>query len=110
MKPTFLILILFSFTSTGCSGESETSVEPVSPASVSQAKKPIVPLIQRAEIIDWCKEHGVPESICSRCDISLVTRFKAENDWCVAHDLPESQCFECSPELEAKFEALAPKK
>lgn len=71
--------------------------------------EPAKPLIQKAEIADWCPEHGVPESICTRCNSSLIAQYQAKNDWCKEHTLPESQCFKCHPELEAKFKAMAPK-
>ena len=58
---------------------------------------------------DWCAEHGVPESQCTRCNSALIAAFKAEGDWCAGHDLPESQCIRCNPELKAKFRAMAPK-
>jgi hypothetical protein len=48
---------------------------------------------------DWCGEHQVPESQCTRCNPSLVAAFKATNDWCEGHGLPESQCFACNPDL-----------
>jgi len=48
---------------------------------------------------DWCGEHAVPESQCTRCDPSLVAAFKATNDWCAEHGLPESQCLLCNPDL-----------
>jgi hypothetical protein len=48
---------------------------------------------------DWCGEHGVPESVCTRCDPSLIAAFKATNDWCAEHGLPESQCLACNPNL-----------
>ena len=48
---------------------------------------------------DWCSEHEVPESLCSRCDPSLVPAFQATGDWCAEHGLPESQCLACNPEL-----------
>ena len=51
----------------------------------------------------WCAEHGVPEEECTRCDSSLIAKFKETNDWCEKHDLPDSQCFVCHPENEAKF-------
>lgn len=79
-----------------------------SPAPVAPAAKQS-PLIPKAAIHDWCKEHGVPESICTRCNESLIAGFKAKGDWCKEHGLPDSQCFVCHPELKAKFEAKAPK-
>lgn len=48
---------------------------------------------------DWCGEHGVPESQCTRCNPKLVPAFKATGDWCPEHGLPESQCLICNPDL-----------
>lgn len=49
---------------------------------------------------DWCDEHAVAESQCSRCHPELIAAFKATNDWCDEHGLPESQCLKCHPELQ----------
>lgn len=48
---------------------------------------------------DWCDEHQVPESMCTRCNPELISAFKATNDWCSEHGLPESQCKLCNPNL-----------
>lgn len=48
---------------------------------------------------DWCGEHGVPESMCTRCNAALIPAFKATGDWCDEHGLPESQCLACNPDL-----------
>jgi len=48
---------------------------------------------------DWCGEHQVPESQCTRCNSSLIAAFKATGDWCAEHGLPESQCLACNPDL-----------
>jgi hypothetical protein len=48
---------------------------------------------------DWCGEHQVPESECTRCNPSLEAAFKATGDWCPEHNLPESQCKLCNPDL-----------
>ena len=48
---------------------------------------------------DWCGEHQVPESQCTRCNPSLIAAFKATGDWCAEHGLPESQCLICNPNL-----------
>jgi hypothetical protein len=48
---------------------------------------------------DWCEEHQVPESLCTRCNPTLVAAFKATGDWCAEHGLPESQCRQCNPDL-----------
>ncbi len=81
------------------------------PAPTAHANEPAkAPLVHKAEIADWCPEHGVPESICSRCNTKLVAEFQAKGDWCKEHSLPESQCTTCHPDLKAKFAAMAPKK
>ena len=48
---------------------------------------------------DWCNEHGVPESMDTRCDKSLIPAFKATGDWDEKHGLPKSQCKKCNPKL-----------
>lgn len=48
---------------------------------------------------DWCDEHQVPESQCTRCNPELIPAFKATNDWCEEHGVPESQCTKCNPDL-----------
>ncbi len=58
----------------------------------------------------WCGGHGVPESVCARCNSSLVAQFKAAGDWCAEHGLPESQCNSCHPEVAARWAALDPNK
>lgn len=89
----------------GCGDSaSQDSKKPTVPA----ARKTVKPLLQKKEIADWCPEHGVPESICTRCNDTLIAGFKAKGDWCNGHDLPESQCFDCNPALEAAFKARAP--
>ncbi|MFW6161630.1 MAG: efflux RND transporter periplasmic adaptor subunit [Planctomycetota bacterium] len=54
---------------------------------------------------DWCDEHGVPESACTRCNPALVAQFKADGDWCAEHALPESHCEACNPGARAALEA-----
>ena len=48
---------------------------------------------------DWCGEHGVPETACTRCDASRIPAFKAIGDWDAEHGLPKSQCLTCDPDL-----------
>ncbi|MGE4157991.1 MAG: efflux RND transporter permease subunit, partial [Planctomycetota bacterium] len=88
-----------STTATSGDGGKESSI-------ANEQKQSQMPMPQ---IADWCGGHGVPESICTRCNKSLIPEFKNKGDWCKEHDLPESQCIACNLELEAKFKALAPK-
>ncbi len=46
---------------------------------------------------DWCLEHGLPESQCTRCHPDLAAKFQAEGDWCQEHGYPESGCPICHP-------------
>ena len=96
----------------GCDrkGESPTAKPEATTPPIQQPQPPKPPLIKKADIIDWCPEHGVPESICTRCNSKLIDGFKKKYDWCSKHELPESQCLVCHPDLKAKFEAMAPKK
>lgn len=55
--------------------------------------------VQPGSYEDWCGEHQVPESLCTRCNPSLAAAFKATDDWCEEHALPESQCRICNPAL-----------
>ena len=48
---------------------------------------------------DWCAEHAVPESQCTRCNAELIPAFKATGDWCEAHQLPLSQDTIHNPDL-----------
>jgi hypothetical protein len=46
---------------------------------------------------DWCEEHQVPESQCTKCHPELIPAFKAVDDWDEEHHIPASQCTECTP-------------
>lgn len=101
-----ILFLIYSLLFAGC----KDSSTPPAPSGSSTPAKPQAPLVEKKEVADWCPEHGVPESICTRCNSNLTAGFKAKGDWCKKHDLPDSQCFVCHPELEARFKAMAPKK
>ena len=50
-----------------------------------------------ADPADWCVEHGLPESLCTKCNPALVERFRQAGDWCAGHGFPESACPFCNP-------------
>lgn len=81
-----------SVLSLGCSGPSEAAT---APSSSEHAPQSVVPGSHE----DWCGEHQVPESLCTRCNPALIPAFQATGDWCAEHGLPESQCLICNPEL-----------
>jgi hypothetical protein len=104
-----LALSLTFFTS-GCEKAEPpagTSKEGNPQASVPAQPKAL--LVPKTQLVDWCREHGVPESQCTRCNPALVDGFKKKADWCGEHGLPKSQCIACDPGLEAKLKAMAPK-
>jgi cobalt-zinc-cadmium efflux system membrane fusion protein len=47
-------------------------------------------------------EHGVLESLCTKCNPKLVPIFQAKGDWCAEHGFPESVCPICHPERGGK--------
>lgn len=100
--------LLLTFSATGC-GKTDAPPEQSGVKPPTAAGRPVTPLISKTAPADWCGEHGVPESICTRCKASLIDGFKNKNDWCKKHGLPESQCVACHPDLVAKFAAMAPK-
>jgi len=51
---------------------------------------------------DLCTEHGLLESLCTRCNPALAVVFKNKGDWCVEHDVPESLCPTCHPERQGR--------
>ncbi len=50
-----------------------------------------------ADPADWCAEHGLPESKCTKCNPSLIPQFQQAGDWCAEHGFPESVCPLCNP-------------
>lgn len=75
-------------------GEAAPAVSPAGGAEASHAEGAVT-----GSYADWCSEHGVPESACTRCDATLIAAFKATGDWCEEHGLPKSQCLACDPQL-----------
>ncbi len=96
--PLFLALTLANISCSRGTGANATSDPPAAssvgarPSHASQEVKP-------GSHEDWCGEHQVPESQCTRCNPALIPAFKATRDWCAEHSLPESQCLKCNPEL-----------
>ncbi|NQZ69225.1 MAG: efflux RND transporter periplasmic adaptor subunit, partial [Lentisphaeria bacterium] len=52
------------------------------------------------QFIDWCSDHGVPESQCTSCDPNRT--FSLKSDWCQDHNTRDSVCTLCHPELALK--------
>lgn len=94
-----VVAVIAIGSSLGAGCRSDTSVPPSAPEAsaggATHASAGVVPGSHE----DWCAEHAVPESMCTRCNASLIPAFKATNDWCAEHALPESQCLKCNPSL-----------
>lgn len=77
------------------SANTEVGAANQSPRGEGHAAADVVP----GSYEDWCGEHQVPETQCTRCDPSLIPAFQAANDWDAEHGLPMSQCTIHDPNL-----------
>ncbi|MBI4717815.1 MAG: efflux RND transporter periplasmic adaptor subunit [Planctomycetes bacterium] len=112
LTPTLVIVSAWASMFAGACKKEESRPPAAAPApaggvlhAVGPESSPVPPTLDKG----WCSGHGVPESVCTRCDASLIPKFKAANDWCGEHALPETQCTICNPDVKAKWEALRPK-
>lgn len=76
-------------------GAADTAAVTPPPQGEGHAVADVVP----GSYEDWCDEHQVPETQCTRCDPSLIPAFQTANDWCPEHGLPMSQCTIHNPNL-----------
>ena len=93
LRAILLSMIVFQFVAP--SAYAKAPATPVKAASGVHAPKDAKP----GSYEDWCEEHGVPESLDTRCDKSLIPAFRATGDWCKIHGLPLSQDLKCNPTL-----------
>jgi hypothetical protein len=98
MRVSSCLLLCSLLISLGC-GDSPEVAPPSGNAPAEQAGGHAPLGVVPGSHEDWCGEHQVPESQCTRCNPELIAAFKATNDWCAEHGLPESQCLACNPEL-----------
>jgi hypothetical protein len=96
-----LLMVLVSLSlAVGCSKSGEPAPRPETTAANAATAGPHAPKgVTPGSHEDWCGEHAVPESQCTRCNKALEPAFKATGDWCPEHGLPESQCLKCNPDL-----------
>lgn len=95
-----LLLVLVGPLSLGCNRDpGAASAETKPPAVTAESSRHASPAATPGSHEDWCEEHQVPESQCTRCNPSLIAAFKATGDWCEEHGVPESQCRICNPDL-----------
>lgn len=102
MHRSLLLSLLVALSLAACSKDSGSTAKPeaaaAQPAKQDGAHAPST--VKPGSHEDWCGEHQVPESQCTRCNPDLIPAFKATGDWCPEHGLPESQCSKCNPGLE----------
>lgn len=95
-----LVALAFASISIACKSGDTGAARPAEASKTATAAAGHAPAnVEPGSHEDWCGEHGVPESMCTRCNPALVAAFKATGDWCEEHGLPESQCKLCNPEL-----------
>lgn len=93
---TFLLFALVA----GCSKDGGSKPEGETPKKAERAdEKHAGSEVKPGSHEDWCGEHEVPESQCTRCNAELIPAFKATNDWCDEHQLPLSQDKIHNPDL-----------
>jgi len=67
------------------------------PQSPPPSPSPPAKAVSVADPADWCAGHGVPESMCPKCNSGVEERFREAGDWCEEHGFPESVCPSCNP-------------
>ncbi len=83
----------------GCGPEPSKSGENAASESPAAGQQHADASVLPGSYEDWCSEHEVPETLCTRCNPELAAAFKATGDWCAEHGVPESQCRQCNPNL-----------
>jgi hypothetical protein len=97
------LAIITAAVATGCSKRDQATARAPeasnAPATTPEAGSGHAAGIVPGSYEDWCDEHQVQETMCTRCDASLIPAFKAAGDWDEKHGLPKSQCLKCDPTL-----------
>lgn len=88
MRLVYMLMVTAALSAVGCKKDAPESQHDTTKAAVKPGSHE-----------DWCEEHAVPESQCTKCNTSLIPAFKATGDWCEQHKLPKSQDRECNPSL-----------
>ncbi len=91
---TLRLLILLVLATLACDrGRDEAPQRDALAAPATASARPEAPTNS-----DWCAEHQVPESKCTKCNPALIPEYEAAGDWCAGHGLPESVCPICNPQ------------
>ena len=80
----------------GCDSESSDGEQGAS-KEAEQQEQALATRPENADPSDWCKEHSLPESMCTKCHPELTERYTKAGDFCAGHGCPESVCPKCHP-------------
>lgn len=94
-----LIILVPLAIATGCDESRPTPEAATVQASASTQKSDQPPPSQEEGM---CREHGVLEALCPKCNPKLAVLFQSKGDWCAEHGFPESICPTCHPERGGK--------
>lgn len=94
-----MLVVLVMAAGCGSKGSQSQTAQGEPAASPAGEGHVVVAEVVPGSYEDWCDEHGVPETQCTRCDASLIPAFQAANDWDAEHGLPMSQCTIHNPNL-----------
>jgi len=86
-----LVMLILLAVACGC-GREQTAKAPEAAKQAAAEPK------NEAREAGLCKEHGVLEALCTKCNPKLAPIFQAKGDWCAEHGFPESVCPICHPE------------
>ncbi len=95
MRRLLIMAILIPLVVVSGCGKKEAAKAPAAPQAAVEATK-------GTRESGICKEHGVLEALCTKCNPKLVPIFQAKGDWCAEHGFPESICPICHPERGGK--------
>ncbi|MFN7970953.1 MAG: hypothetical protein U0166_01145 [Acidobacteriota bacterium] len=103
-RALFVSMLLVSMIVSGCSGSSPKEASPGGDKAGAGGKPKAKAEAEAKNVVpgsyeDWCEEHQVPETQCTRCNASLIPAFKATGDWCETHQLPKSHDLADNPDL-----------
>ncbi len=98
MRRVYLALLALGLLSSIAACDSKDSESTTIEKSDSERSESAIPTRpEKADPDDWCGGHGLPESMCTKCNPELTEKFKEAGDWCAPHELPESVCPKCNP-------------
>ncbi|WP_437717723.1 hypothetical protein WMF45_15680 [Sorangium sp. So ce448] len=99
LRSISVLICAFALGAASCSKEAPSAGKDAPEQTQAKAAAHAPADVKPGSHEDWCGEHQVPESQCTRCNPDLIPAFKATGDWCAEHGLPESQCLKCNPDL-----------